>query len=511
MGAQRRHIEPVAITPQPALDRDACYRALVARDARFDGRFYTAVLSTGIFCRPVCPARTPRAEHCAFFPSAAAALAAGFRPCLRCRPELAPGVAGWRGTVNTVSRALSIIVDGGWREGEDVEALAERVGVGGRHLRRLFERHLGAPPVAVAQAQRVLLGKRLVAETAMPMAEVAFAAGFGSVRRFNDAMRRTFGRPPRDLRREGAGAAGGGGVTLRLVSTTPYHWPSMLSFLAARAIPGVEEVVDGEYRRAIAADGATGAVSVRRAPDGERLVASIRITRVAALPAIVGGLRRLLDLDADAAAIDAHLMRDPFLAPRVAARPGLRVPGAWDPFEVAVRAILGQQVSVAAARTIAGRIAAAHGDRIGAGEDGFPGIAFPGPERLAEARLDAVGLTRARAAAVTALARAVAGDPSLLRPAGDLEATVERLVALPGIGRWTAQYIAMRAFREPDAFPDSDLGLLRALEQRGVRPRPAELLRRAEAWRPWRAYAALHLWTGDAPRPTEHRKRRDVT
>lgn len=479
----------------PALERDVCYRALRTRDARFDGRFYTGVRTTGVFCRPICPARTPRAESCTFFPSAAAALAAGFRPCLRCRPELAPGVAGWRGTANTVSRAVALIADGAWGGEDDLEALADRVGVGGRHLRRLFERHVGAPPVAVAQAQRVLFAKRLLAETAMSMAEVALAAGFGSVRRFNAVVSRTFGRPPRALRRASGAGPAGGAVALRLAFTRPYHWPSMVAFLAGRCIPGVEEVRDGVYRRAVAVDGATGAIAVGLAPGGGHLLATIDVSRIAALPAVVGRLRRLFDLDADAAAIDAHLARDPLLAARVAARPGLRVPGAWEPFELAVRAILGQQISVAAARTLAGRIAAAHGEPVPGG-DGACARVFPGPERLGAADLAGLGLTRARAAAVSALARAVADDPSLLRPAGGLEATVGRLVALPGIGRWTAHYVAMRAFGEPDAFPESDLGLLRALEPGGVRPRPAELLRRAERWRPWRAYAALQLWNG---------------
>ncbi len=482
--------------PIPALDRDACYRALRARDARFDGRFYTAVLSTGIFCRPVCPARAPRPEHCLFFPSAAAAHAAGFRPCLRCRPELAPGVAGWRGTANTVSRALALIADGAWAEGRDEESLAERLGVGARQLRRLFARHVGAPPVAVAQAQRVLFAKRLIADTALPMAEVALASGFGSLRRFNEVMRRTYGRPPRALRNGKPGEPSGGAMTLRLAPTPPYPWPSLLAFLGARALPGVEEVAGGEYRRTVAVGGALGSVVVRASPGGSHLFATIRLPRVAALPEVVGRLRRLLDLDADAQAIGAQLSRDPLLAPLVAARPGLRVPGAWDPFELAVRAILGQQVSVAAARTLAGRIAAAYGQQAPGG-----GVVFPGPERLASARLGGVGLTRARAAAVKALASAAAADASWLDGLGDLEATVARLSELPGVGRWTAHYVAMRAMREPDAFPDSDLGLLRAVARRGLRLSAAGLLRRAEAWRPWRAYAAMYLWTADAPAP----------
>ena len=486
--------------PVPALDRDACWRAHRARDARFDGRFYTAVLSTGIYCRPVCPARTPRPERCVYYPSAAAAQAAGFRPCLRCRPELAPGVAGWRGTANTVARALALIAAGAWGEDDDVESLAERVGVGGRQLRRLFARHVGAPPVRVAQAQRVLLAKRLVAETSLPLSEVAAAAGFGSLRRFNEVMRRTFHRPPTALRRAGEAAGCDGAITLALAHTEPYDWSGLLAFLAARAIPGVEQVVDGAYRRTIALERAVGTVEVRQGPRGGRLQATLRLSRVAALAPAVDRLRRLLDLDADAAAIDAHLSRDRLLARSVRARPGVRVPGAWEPFELAVRAILGQQVSVAAARTLAGRVAARYGAPV-PGAD--PGLArtFPGPEALADADLSGLGLTGARCAALRGLARAVRSEPTLLSPATDLEATVARLAELPGIGRWTAQYVAMRALDEPDAFPEGDLGLARALGRGRARCSPATLLARAEAWRPWRAYAAMHLWMGPPSRP----------
>jgi AraC family transcriptional regulator of adaptative response / DNA-3-methyladenine glycosylase II len=484
----------------PALDRDACWRAQRARDARFDGRFYIAVLSTGVYCRPICPARAPRREHCVYYPSAAAAQAAGFRPCLRCRPELAPGVAGWRGTANTVARALALIAAGAWGVDGDVDELAERVGVGGRQLRRLFARHVGAPPVQVAQAQRVLLAKRLIADARLPLCDVAAAAGFGSVRRFNEVMRRTFHRPPSALRRSGGAPAPDGAIALSLPHTTPYDWQALLAFLGARAIPGVEEVTAGAYRRTVALDGAVGTVEVRPAPGGGRLVATLRLSRVAALAAAVERLRALLDLDADAAAIGAHLSTDPLLAPRVAAHPGLRVPGAWDAFELAVRAILGQQVSVAAARTLAGRLAALHGAALPGG-DGRLRRLFPRPREIAAADPSTLGLPRARAEALRALAGAVLADASLLAPARDLEATVARLSELPGIGRWTAQYIAMRALREPDAFPEGDLGLLRALASRGGRPARSTLVARAERWRPWRAYAALHLWIGPAAAP----------
>lgn len=485
-------------TPAQAapLDRDACYRAVRARDARFDGRFYTAVLSTGIFCRPICPARTPRPEHCVFYRSAAAAQAAGFRPCLRCRPEIAPGVAGWRGTANTVSRALALIAEGALGEDGHVEDLAERVGVGARHLRRLFDLHLGAPPIAVAQAHRVLFAKKLVEETALPMVEVAVASGFGSVRRFNHAIRRTFGRPPGALRR-GPTADPGEGLRLRLPCTAPYDWPALLAFLGARAIPGVEAVEAGRYRRTVELGGAAGTVEVGPAHGRDGLVATLRLEPLSALPAVAERLRRALDLDADAQAIAEHLARDPLLAPLVQARPGLRVPGAWDPFELAVRAILGQQVSVLAARTLAGRLVAACGRRISSSRPGEPGWLFPAPRDLLAADLTSLGLTRARAAALRGLAEAILEDPSLLSGGADLETSAARLQELPGVGPWTAQYIAMRALREPDAFPATDLGLLRAVGARGGRATPARLLRRAARWRPWRAYAVMHLWTSD--------------
>ncbi len=486
----------------PTLDRDACWRAHRTRDARFDGRFYTAVRSTGIYCRPICPARTPHREHCAYYASAAAAQAAGFRPCLRCRPELAPGVAGWRGTANTVSRALALIAAGAWGQDDDVDALAERVGVGGRQLRRLFARHVGAAPLKVAQAQRVLLAKRLVAETRLPLSDVAAAAGFGSLRRFNEVMRRTFHRPPGALRRARIDAPADGAITLTLPHTRPYDWSSLLAFLAARAVPGVEAVADGAYRRTVALGGATGTIEVRPAPGGGSLRATLRLSRITALAPAVERLRRLFDLDADSAAIDVHLALDPVLAPRIAARPGLRVPGAWDPFELAVRAILGQQVSVAAARTLAARLVARRGAPLPGGSPALARL-FPAPEALAEGDLGGLGLTGARIAAVQGLARAVIEEPALLAPAGDLEATVARLSALHGVGRWTAQYVAMRGLGEPDAFPDGDLGLLRAIEAGGARSAPAALRARSEAWRPWRAYAALHLWMGPAPRAAE--------
>jgi len=486
------------------LDPDACYRALQARDARFDGRLFVGVRTTGVYCRPICPAPCPKRQNVAFYPSAAAAQAAGFRPCLRCRPECSPQLAGARGSAATVSRALSLIASGAL-DGGDVEGLALRLGIGARQLRRLFETHLGASPLAVAQTRRVLLAKQLLHETDLRMTDVAFAAGFGSLRRFNDAFRRLYGRPPSALRREREARAGGSlersGITLTLGYAGRYDWDAVAAFLAARAVPGIEVVEPRRYRRTIALGGRAGTLEVAPREARRALAATIRFPDVRALPEIIRRVRALFDLGSDVAAIGAHLAVDPLLAPLVAARPGLRVPGAWDAFECAVRAVLGQQVALGAARALAARLAAACGEPCGAGPDGGLRLLFPTPERIAGADLRALGLPRARAEALAALARAAAEDPELFDETGDLEAKVARLMRLPGVGAWTAQYVAMRALREPDAFPAGDAGLLRAFARaRGARPSPAALLARAERWRPWRAYAAQHLWSAGAAR-----------
>ncbi|MGH7386767.1 MAG: AlkA N-terminal domain-containing protein, partial [Candidatus Rokuibacteriota bacterium] len=436
------------------LDPEACYRAIATRDARFDGRLFIAVKSTGIYCRPICPARTPKRENLAFYPSAAAAQEAGFRPCLRCRPETAPDLGVWRGTSNTVSRALALIEKGGL-DGADVEALAERLGVGERQLRRLFRRHLGASPIAVAQTRRVLLAKHLIHETRLPMSEVALAAGFGSIRRFNETFQRLFGRPPSTLRRGAPWAPSGptGEVVILLPYRPPYDWPAMLAFLRARAIPGVETVTHDGYARTIEICSAHGTVAVRPTARNA-LRATIQFPRLSALPTIVARLRRVFDLVADPEVIGGHLAEDPALAPLVAARPGLRVAGAWDGFELAVRALLGQQITVTAARGLAGKLVAAYGKPLTGAVSEFDGLThvFPGPERLAEDDLSTLGLTRARAAALGSLARAVIADPELFGPRRSLEEAIVKLRALPGVGEWTAQYIAMREMREPDAF-----------------------------------------------------------
>jgi AraC family transcriptional regulator, regulatory protein of adaptative response / DNA-3-methyladenine glycosylase II len=488
------------------LDADACYRAICTRDARFDGILFGAVKTTGIYCRPICPARTPKRENVLFFWSAAAAQAAGFRPCLRCRPETAPELGAWNGTSNSVSRALALI-ELGALDHAGVDALASRLGIGERQLRRLFNQHLGASPVSVAQTRRVLLAKQLIHETRLSMTEIAMASGFGSIRRFNEAFRTLFGRPPRLLRRAAStDAAGAGVVTILVRYRPPYDWPGMLAFLEARAIPALEVVERGEYRRAIEIDGSHGIVSVRP-HQGNALRAEVRFPKISKLPAIIARLRRVFDLGADPQAIAAQLAQDPVLAPRVLARPGLRVPGAWDGFELAVRAVLGQQITVSGARALAGRLVARHGDPLDPrfATAGLTHV-FPRPARLARADLAALGMPKARAAALSALAGAIESNPGLLAISGSLEAAIARLRQLPGIGEWTAQYIAMRVLREPDAFPAADIGLLRAMaDRRGRRPTPEVLLARAERWRPWRAYAAQYLWTVPPPGSRVHR------
>ena len=484
------------------LNHAACYRAICARDVRFDGRLFTGVKSTGIYCRPVCPARTPRSENVTFYRSAAAAQEAGFRPCLRCRPETAPDLGAWRGTSNTVSRALALIELGALDEA-DVETFAQRLGVGERQLRRLFWRHLGASPIAVAQTRRVLLAKQLIHETRLPMSEIALAAGFGSIRRFNETFHQLFGRAPCALRRgnlAAISAGASGGVTVLLRYRAPYDWPAILSYLQARAIPGIEEVTNNGYARTIEINGARGTVAVQTA-DGNALRATIRFPKLSALPTIIARLRRAFDLAADPDVIGAHLAEDRTLAPLIAARPGLRVPGAWDGFELAVRAVLGQQITVKAAIDLAGKLVAAYGEPLVASniENRRLTCTFPRPERLAGADLSSLGMPTTRAAALSSLAAAVIADPEIFGARRNLEEAIVKLRKLTGVGEWTAQYIAMRELREPDAFPAADIGLMRALaDQDGTRPSPSELLARAERWRPWRAYAAQYLWASEA-------------
>ena len=492
----------------PDLDRERCYAALRSRDARFDGRFFVAVRTTGIFCRPVCPARTPKLANVRFFACAAAAQAEGFRPCKRCRPETSPGTPAWLGSSAIVSRALRLIADGGLDE-DPVDAFAERLGIGDRQLRRLFARHLGASPGSIARARRVHFARRLIDETTLPMTEVAFSAGFKSIRDFNFAVRATFGRSPRELRRGRAPRSGAregegnGELVVKLPFRPPLDFAGVLGFLRLRAIPGVEWVGDGRYRRTIEQDGAVGSIELRAVACEDQLEMRVSLPAYGGLIRIVERARRIFDLGADPLQITNALRRSPLLAARLRRAPGLRVPGAWNGFELAVRAVLGQQVSVKGATTLAGRLAQSFGKPVEGLGEGLT-HAFPPPETLAEADLARIGIPAARAETLRALARAVASEGLQLHATQGLDDAVARLVAIPGIGAWTAHYIAMRALGEPDAFPASDLGLRRALASRGVAPSARELERIAEAWRPWRAYAAIALWTTPA-RPMKER------
>ncbi len=450
------------------MDAEVCYRALKARDARFDGLFFTAVRSTGIFCRPVCPARTPLRRNVEFFPNASAAQAAGYRPCLRCRPEVSPDLPVSAGTSTTVNRALRLINEGALDTGSAAQ-LAERLGLTDRHLRRLFLEHVGVPPIVVAETRRILFAKKLITETSLPFADIAFASGFGSLRRFNEALRTTYRRNPKELRRfDTPDTAAQSAIELKLNYRPPYNWRAFLNFVRRRAIAGLETVEEESYRR----DG----IVVRHNATANCLVAHIDSANVSRLRAVVEQIRFFFDLRANTREIATHLRKSPRLKEIVSRDGGLRLPGCWDAFELAVRAILGQQVTVKGASTLAARLVA----RFGALK----------PDVLAQADLTRIGLTKARAESLRATARAVC-DGSL-RFDGSVPANqvIERLCELPGIGPWTANYIAMRALGDPDAFPASDLGLLKAA---GVAS-PRRLQEMAEAWRPWRSYAALYLW-----------------
>jgi len=474
------------------LDARALDRARISRDPRFDGKFFIAVTTTGIYCRPICPVRSPKRANVRYYATAAAAAAAGYRPCLRCRPEAAPGTPAWLGTSAVVRRALRLIGEGGLDQAS-VDELSTRVGIGPRHLHRLFLKHVGASPIVVAQTRRLHFAKRLLDQTTLSMTEIAMASGFGSLRRFNSAFRGTYDRSPRELRRQrcdGAPSRDGNDVLLKLAFRPPYDWVQVRGFLAARALPGVERVDERGYARTVAAGDGHIIIRVRPIDDEDALELHVRGAPPAMLLQLSSAARCMFDLAADPARIALAFRSEPLLAELVKRRPGLRIPGAWDPFECTVRAILGQQVSVAAGRTLAARLVARIGRPI-AGEEGLTHV-FPSPADLATADLNDLGITGMRVVALRALARAVA-DGEL-----GFEATTEdvcaSLAALPGIGGWTAQYVALRALFEPDAFPASDLVLRRMAAAGGPPLTTRTLGARAEAWRPWRSYAAVHLW-----------------
>ena len=474
------------------MDPAACYQALCARDSRFDGIFYVGVETTGVYCRPICPARTPARERCQFFARAAEAERAGFRACFRCRPELAPGLA----TVDSIPRLVRAAADrieAGYLNERSADELARSLGVSSRHLRRAMQAELGASPVELAQTRRLALAKQLLHDTTLSLTDVALAAGFASVRRFNALFRQRFSRSPRALRRDVGAAGPGDFVALRLDYRPPFDWPALLAFLAARAIPGVEQVEHDEYRRSVAIGGCVGSLAVGHDSARHALRAQISLSLAPKLTEIVARLRSLFDLDARPSLVGEHLRRDPLLRPMVRARPGLRVPGAFDSFEMAVRAVLGQQISVRAATTLSGRLAARFGRPAPSSQAG-PTLVFPPAEVLADASvadLRRLGLPEKRALTIVQLARAVAQRRVDLLDRSAPERVLAELRALPGIGAWTAQYLAMRALHWPDAFPAGDLAVRRALDV--ASERSAE--RRAERWRPWRAYAVMHLWS----------------
>ena len=476
------------------LTPEICELLRLTRDARFDGRFFIGVTSTGVYCRPICPVPPPLEKNVRYFPSAAAAAEAGFRPCLRCRPESAPGTPAWNGTSSTVTRALRLIAQG-MLDQAGVDRLAEALGVSARHLRRLFDQHLGAAPLAVAQTRRLHFAKKLLDETDLPMTEVALSSGFGSIRRFNAAFQSSYGRSPRSLRRAAPPKREPGADSVRLLLgyRPPFDWNALIDFLAARAIPGVEHVDRAAYRRTITLDGKSGRLQVRPARRNQ-LELRVEFPDSRPLIRIVERVRGLFDLGADPHQIDRHLALDPLLAPLVRARPGLRVPGAWDGFELAVRAILGQQITVSGATTLAGRLARSFGERLATTSRETAAILFPTPAALARAPIASIGIPEQRAKTVRRLAELVAEGRLGFQNVLDPEAWMAALAKLPGIGDWTAQYVAMRALGEPDAFPASDLGLLRAVATGRSSINPNQLRQLAEPWRPWRAYAAMHLW-----------------
>ena len=485
------------------LDTEICYEALLAHDVRFDGVFYVGVATTGIYCRTVCPARKPNRENCTFYPSAAAAERAGYRPCLRCRPELAPGNARIDSAGRLAAVAASRIEDGELTV-RSLPELAATIGITDRHLRRVIREEFGVSPIELAQTQRLLLAKRLLTDTDLPITQVAFAAGFASVRRFNAQFQERYRLNPSNLRKSRPSKAITettrpsdysnevpiDTLTCELAYRPPYDWDSLLEFLVGHGSRGVEGLVNsgggGQYVRTVRLGEHRGWIAVAPVPKRDRLRVEVAATLAPALLPVLARVKRLFDLAADPGRIAAHL------GDIAEAHPGLRVPGAFDGFELATRAILGQQVSVKGATTLAGRFASAFGEPIATPYAYLTHLA-PTAERIARAEtaeITAHGIITARANTLLALARAVAERRLCLEPGVDVEETVGKLQELPGVGPWTAQYIAMRALAWPDAFPHTDLGLYKALGE----TRPRRMLERAEAWRPWRSYATMHLW-----------------
>ncbi len=476
------------------LNPAACERARLARDARFDGRFFVGVTSTGIYCRPICPVRLPKPENVRFYLSAAAAAAQGFRPCLRCRPELAPDNPYWPAHPPLVREALRQI-DAGALDREPVVDLARRLGITDRHLRRLFLHHVGASPKALAQTRRILFAKQLISDSTLPLGQIASAAGFGSVRRFNAAFSTLYQRSPSSLRR-GAASLGTGGFRLKLAYRPPYNWPQVRAFLRRRAIPQIEEVGESHYARSFELRGEAGWFRIAHQPAASRFMLHVEHSSPSVVYSVAERCKRLLDLSAMPTEISAHLRQDPRLADILQAQPGLRLPGAWDRFELCVRAILGQQITLAAARTLATRLV----QRCTASPPQALAsrLVFPGPAAVAAADLSGLGLTGRRITTLQRLAQEVL-EGRLVLESADPMAIDRALAAIPGIGPWTRAYIAMRGLGDPDAFPSADIVLRKALAPDGRALSAAALETLAECWRPWRAYAAVALWHRAGP------------
>ncbi len=477
-------------------DTERCVRAVQSKDARFDGWFFTAVLTTGIYCRPSCPAVPPKPENMTFHPSAAACQLAGFRACKRCRPDTSPGSPEWNQRADLTARAMRLIADG-VVDREGVPGLAARLGYSTRQIERQLLAELGAGPLALARAQRAQTARLLIETTALPMADIAFAAGFSSVRTFNDTVREVHALTPSALRaRRGTPEnQSPGTISLRLPFRTPLNPDNLFGHLAATAVPGVEEWRDGAYRRTLRLPHGHGVVALAPAPD--HIACRLTLTDLRDLTVAISRCRRLLDLDADPVAVDERLRADPLLAPLVDKAPGRRVPRTVDEEEFAVRAVLGQQVSTAAARTHAARLVTAHGTPVDDPEGGLAHL-FPATEALAAIDPETLAMPRTRRTTLTTLVTHLADGSLTLGVESDRSDTRARLLALPGFGPWTADVIAMRALGDPDAFLPTDLGIRRAAADLGLPSTPAALTARAAAWRPWRAYAVQYLWATDS-------------
>jgi AraC family transcriptional regulator of adaptative response / DNA-3-methyladenine glycosylase II len=501
IGSNAFHGEETTLRDKPELDPAICWQAINSRDRRLDGRVFAGVLTTGVYCRLICPVPLRKPANVRWYPSAASAEAAGFRPCRRCRPHTSPGTPARLGTSAVVSRALKLISEGAL-DVDDVEALAGRVGLGSRHLRRLFLQHLGASPAKIASTRRVHSARNLLDQTDLPITKIASYSGFRSIRHFNHSMRTTFDMSPSELRALRSGrkmTAGQGGITLYLTYRPPFDWHTLVRFLKAHATPGTEVIEDECYRRSIEINGQAGEIEVRHEPDESRLRVRVTLPSYEQLVLVVERVRRIFDLGADPLQITNHLAQDSRLGVMLQARPGLRVPGVWDTFELAVRAVLGQQLTFVDSKAVIARLVRTFGRPI---KTAAPGLThrFPRPEVLASGNFSSIVMPPARAETLRALARATCQGK--LNPAAgkSLDDIISRLCAIHGMGRRRANYIAMRAFGEPDAFPSSDLGLRRALTGCRRLPSEDEFRSLAESWRPWRAYAAICLWAADADR-----------